>query len=95
MLKAQEKPLIKFFKCLKVKVMGKSVTKMAKSLEWSYVLTPKAEKVTGLLCSHVFTVIDHSYQDVTEFCGVYRTMEMYHRAYSLPFNPKPDAHELS
>ncbi|ERM98623.1 hypothetical protein AMTR_s00109p00088630 [Amborella trichopoda] len=52
-----------------------------------------AHVVSGLLCIAI-AAIDHSHQDVTEFYSVYIAVQMYHRAYSLPFNPMPDALEL-
>ncbi|ERM94649.1 hypothetical protein AMTR_s00011p00204880 [Amborella trichopoda] len=111
------------------------------SLEWSNVLTPKAQKVidmrrdkskflhtdtwahdgiyeinsdkkyvvtlatrtyscrvwlvSGLSCSHAIATVDHRHEDITNFCDVYFTVQMYHKAYSFPFNPIPDALELS
>ncbi|ERN14143.1 hypothetical protein AMTR_s00021p00250060 [Amborella trichopoda] len=50
--------------------------------------------VSGLPCSHAIAIIDHRHEDITEFCGVYFRVQMYRRAYSLPFNPMPDALEL-
>ncbi|ERM97685.1 hypothetical protein AMTR_s00130p00118290 [Amborella trichopoda] len=51
-------------------------------------------QVSGLSCSHAIAAVDHRHQDVTEFCGVYFTIQIYHRANSLPFNPMPDTLEL-
>ncbi|ERN02295.1 hypothetical protein AMTR_s00084p00086880 [Amborella trichopoda] len=49
---------------------------------------------SGLSCSHAIAVIDHRNEDVIEFCGVYFTVQMCGRSYSLPFNPMSDALEL-
>ncbi|ERN08923.1 hypothetical protein AMTR_s00015p00249640 [Amborella trichopoda] len=50
--------------------------------------------VSGLLCSHEIAAIDHKHKDLTKFCVVYFTFQMYGRAYSLPFNPMSDVLEL-
>ncbi|ERN05695.1 hypothetical protein AMTR_s00006p00217540 [Amborella trichopoda] len=52
-------------------------------------------QVSGLLCSHLIAAIDHRHEEVTEFCGFYFTVQMFCRTYSLPFNPMPEALELS
>ncbi|ERN20045.1 hypothetical protein AMTR_s00071p00185000 [Amborella trichopoda] len=53
------------------------------------------EKVSGLPCSHAIVAIDHRHEDVTKFCGVYLTVQMYRRSYSFPFNLIPNTLELS
>ncbi|ERN15824.1 hypothetical protein AMTR_s00039p00159070 [Amborella trichopoda] len=121
--------------------MGEFSKKMTMFLEWSSMLTPKAQKVidmrrdksrflhtitwvhdgmyesnadkkyalnmtthtcscqvwqvSGLSCNHAITAIGHRHEDVTNYCDIYFTVQMYHTAYSLPFNPMPDVLELS
>ncbi|ERN10917.1 hypothetical protein AMTR_s00164p00051510 [Amborella trichopoda] len=52
-------------------------------------------EVSELPCNHAIAAIDHKHEDVIEFYGIYFTVQMYRRAYSLPFNPMPDVLELS
>ncbi|ERN16438.1 hypothetical protein AMTR_s00052p00172360 [Amborella trichopoda] len=47
-LQAREKPLIKLLECLRVKLIGEFSKKIAMSLEWSDVLTPKDQKELDL-----------------------------------------------
>ncbi|ERM96471.1 hypothetical protein AMTR_s00001p00257190 [Amborella trichopoda] len=51
-------------------------------------------QVSGLSSSHAIAAVDHRHEDVTNYCGVYFTVQMYHRAYSHPFNPMPYVLEL-
>ncbi|ERN14375.1 hypothetical protein AMTR_s00033p00227300 [Amborella trichopoda] len=98
---AREKHVIKLLECLRVKLIGEFSKKMTMSLGCSCVLTPKAQNVIDLrrnksrfLHTVTWAHDDHRHEDVTNFCGVYFIVQIYRRAYSVPYNPMLDVLQL-